>query len=258
MLVPRKVHQKQEGALGNSIILALDLHPPHMDAIISIAADLKPYVYGFKLGAVLDKLPGAAGCIATRHAPVMVDRKFHNTPDVMEAEAAAFQSASIITVQASAGIRGIQAARRGAPKAVIAAVTVMTSMSDKECLEIYRHSREDLVVHFAEMAVRAGAGAIVCAGRDLRMLRRKSWMGNIKIITPGIRLPDDPIDDHVHTMTPGDAIYNGADYIVVGRSVTKCFQDGLSYHEATRQAIEHLAEIKDAVDRAYRRLAFAD
>lgn len=242
----------------SKVILALDLRPPHMDAIISIAADLKSYVYAFKLGSVLNPLPGAAVCIATKHAPVMVDRKFHNTPDVMEEEVRAFQSASIITVHASTGACGIEAARRGAPKALIAAVTVMTSMTDDDCFEIYQRSRKDAVTHLAEMAVRAGAHAIVCSGHEVRLLRQKPWMHNVKIITPGIRLPDDPRDDQKHVMAPGDAIYAGADYIVVGRSVMNSFHDSLTYKEATQRAIERLVKIKDAVDRAHERLAFTD
>lgn len=253
--------------MGSKIILALDdLRPPHMDAVISIAALLREHVHGFKLGEILNKLPFAAGCLAQRYPCsktgvlpcVMVDRKFHNTPNVMEKEAAAFKSASIITVHASAGAEGIRAALRGAPNALIAAVTIMSSMSDEECLQIYRRTRKEAVTEFAEMAVSAGAGAVVCSGHDLRTLRQRPWMHNIKIITPGIRLSEDPLDDQIHIMAPGEAIYRGADYIVVGRSIMKFFGHDLPYQEACRRAIERLDEINRAVNHAHERLAFTD
>jgi orotidine-5'-phosphate decarboxylase len=78
---------------------------------------------------------------------------------------------------------------------------------------------QEQVVRLATLAVRSGLRGIVCSPLELEILR-KTLPQEIKIVTPGIRSPDDAKNDQKRTMTPKEAIAAGADYIVVGRPIT--------------------------------------
>ena len=59
---------------------------------------------------------------------------------------------------------------------------------------------------------------VVCSPREIQLLRR-SVNPNFKIVTPGIRMPDQSLDDQQRIATPHEALAAGADYIVVGRPI---------------------------------------
>ena len=61
---------------------------------------------------------------------------------------------------------------------------------------------------------------VVCSPREIQLLRR-SVNPNFKIVTPGIRMPDQSLDDQQRIATPHEALAAGADYIVVGRGITE-------------------------------------
>ena len=61
---------------------------------------------------------------------------------------------------------------------------------------------------------------IVCSSREIQHVR-KFVNPNFKIVTPGIRMPDQAVNDQQRTATPREALTAGADYIVVGRAVTE-------------------------------------
>lgn len=72
--------------------------------------------------------------------------------------------------------------------------------------------------HLAKLAKDAGLDGIVASAQEVRMIREHYGKGFI-IIAPGIRASWNPPDDQKRTMTPREAIREGADYIVLGRAV---------------------------------------
>ena len=60
---------------------------------------------------------------------------------------------------------------------------------------------------------------VVCSPREILHLR-KFIAASFKIVTPGIRMPDQSLNDQQRIATPHEAVAAGADYIVVGRAVT--------------------------------------
>ena len=73
--------------------------------------------------------------------------------------------------------------------------------------------------HLALLAQACGIDGVVCSPREIQILR-KAVEPRFKIVTPGIRLPDQSLNDQQRIATPRDALNAGADYIVVGRAVT--------------------------------------
>ncbi len=102
----------------------------------------------------------------------------------------------------------------------ILGVTVLTSIS-REVLrdEIgIQHGMRTHVRHLASLALKAGLDGVVASAREVEIIRNHCGKGFL-IVTPGIRPSWTPPDDQKRTMTPKEAIREGADYLVIGRAV---------------------------------------
>ena len=99
-------------------------------------------------------------------------------------------------------------------------VTVLTSLNNKSLREIgYTKTVEQLVLKQAGVVKKSGCEGIVCSAKEAKMIRKK--YKNFLIITPGIRMPGDNLNDQSRVMTPKDAFKNKVSGVVIGRSITK-------------------------------------
>jgi orotidine-5'-phosphate decarboxylase len=76
------------------------------------------------------------------------------------------------------------------------------------------------VERLAGLAVDAGIGGIVCSAREAAAVRARVGK-EVVLVTPGVRLPEDSVGDQKRVVTPFEAFRAGANYIVVGRPITK-------------------------------------
>ena len=105
-------------------------------------------------------------------------------------------------------------------KPLLIAVTVLTSLSDEDFVELgYSETVEQRVLRLAALAQHCGMDGVVCSAQEASSLRRDRGE-NFCLVTPGIRLAGDVSCDQRRVVTPVDAIANGADYLVMGRSIT--------------------------------------
>ena len=99
-------------------------------------------------------------------------------------------------------------------------VTVLTSMTDEDLAELgYRESAADRVQRLAMLAADCGLDGVVCSALEAPELRAARG-SDFCLVTPGIRLAGDSADDQRRVLTPADALARGADYLVIGRSIT--------------------------------------
>ena len=123
-----------------------------------------------------------------------------------------------ITIHISSGLNAIRAAKKVAGSIKVIGVTILTSLDNKSIKEIGFDKKIDkLVLRQAKLAAKAKLDAIVCSPHEIKIVK-KVFKG--EIITPGIRLSSDKKDDQKRVMTPKQAIKNGADALVIGRSIT--------------------------------------
>lgn len=80
---------------------------------------------------------------------------------------------------------------------------------------------EDFVAERASIAAAAGADGVISSAREIAAIRRAVARPDFLIVTPGIRPTGVPADDQKRTATPAAAIGAGADYLVIGRPITK-------------------------------------
>ncbi|PIE76286.1 orotidine-5'-phosphate decarboxylase [bacterium DOLJORAL78_65_58] len=110
----------------------------------------------------------------------------------------------------------------GAVRPALLAVTVLTSLSEDELQETRPSddTLDDAVVRLARLAWDCGCDGVVCSAADLPRLR--AALGpDILTVTPGIRMPGGSTDDQHRITTPRMAVESGADFLVVGRPITK-------------------------------------
>jgi orotidine-5'-phosphate decarboxylase len=152
----------------------------------------------------------------------MYDGKLHDIPNTMTLaiDIIAKEGLAMTTIHASSGVDAMLdvVAARGNTK--ILAVTVLTSIDTKECEIIYGMSAGAKVLLLARLAKLAGVQGIVCSAEEVGYLKARRELEGLIYVVPAIRLPEDLKDDQKRTGTPFEAAKNGADFEVVGRSIT--------------------------------------
>lgn len=212
------------------IILAVDTSD--LSTAIAWIEATKDYISLVKLGLEFYLNFGSEGISKISQetgVEIFLDLKLHDIPHTVSAAtlAVAQLKPRFLTVHASGGRAMISAAAQAAPEIDITAVTILTSLTEEDLFEIgYANPALESAVALAKMAVNSGARAIVCSPLETAAIRRAVGANPI-IITPGVRaLVDVGSDDQARTMTPKDAIAQGANYVVIGRPITQAWLVG--------------------------------
>jgi orotidine-5'-phosphate decarboxylase len=196
----------------------------HAKALIDAVA---PHCGLIKLGLEFFMANGPVGlAVATPH-PVFLDLKLHDIPNTVAGamKSLAPLGAHMITVHAAGGAAMIEAARTAAEagpnRPLILAVTVLTSLDATALNSIgVAGGTTQQVLRLARLALAAGADGLVCSAQELPQLRDAFGATPI-LVVPGIRPAGTENADQARTQTPEAAIAAGADYIVVGRPITR-------------------------------------
>ena len=223
------------------IILAVDTSD--FETAISWIKATEDSVSVYKLGLEFYLNFGAAGVsqvVKRTGAEIFLDLKLHDIPHTVAgaASAIAYLNPKFLTVHASGGRAMVNAAAKAVPNVAVTAVTILTSLSESDLFEIgYANPALESAVALAKMSVESGAKAIVCSPLETAAIR-SAVGGEPIIITPGVRpLAEQGGDDQMRTMTPSDAISAGANYVVIGRPITKSWSDGAAAMTAKARLI---------------------
>lgn len=212
--------------MNTPVVVALDY--PAAEPALELAARLSPELCRLKVGKELFTRcgPSLVDKLQQRGFEVFLDLKFHDIPNTVAAavRAAAELGVWMVNVHASGGRRMMEAAVESlsgfSNKPLLIAVTVLTSMSEEDLLELgYTETARQRVLRLAALAADSGMDGVVCSAQeaaDLRRARGESFC----LVTPGIRLAGDDAGDQRRVLTPADAVAEGADYLVIGRSIT--------------------------------------
>lgn len=215
------------------ITVALDVDS--RDEALSLVDLLKDEVGMFKLGMQLinSEGPTLVREIASRGIPVFVDLKFHDIPNTVAAVSRVMTrlGAFMFNVHAAGGqemmrqavrASGEEAAKLGVPRPRILAVTVLTSLDEEAVRKemMVDLPVKELVVRWAVMAKEAGVDGVVASPQEITAIRKECGP-DFLIVTPGVRPASAELGDQKRVMTPAEACRAGADYLVIGRPITK-------------------------------------
>jgi orotidine-5'-phosphate decarboxylase len=147
---------------------------------------------------------------------VMVDAKLHDIPSTMENSINKLVGAgsNIISIHCSSNFRP----KKPELLSYLAGVTALTSFTDLEVKWIYDKSRDEIVKAFSDIALMNNYGYIVGSVKDLEAIIDNP----LKKICTGIR-PTWYTERHdqVRISSLKDAARVEADFIVIGRPITK-------------------------------------
>ena len=228
--------------MNRKVIIALDVSS--RDEALHLVEKLHDLVAMFKIGS---QLFVAAGPPIVREiigvgGKVFLDLKFHDIPNTVThaAAQAAELGVSMMTIHASGGRAMMETVAKdlhvkfGERKPIVVAVTVLTSLDTKALFEMgWEQPVDEYVERLALLAEECGIDGVVCSPREIQLVR-KLVQPKFKIVTPGIRLPDQSFNDQQRIATPREALSAGADFIVVGRAVT--------HDPNPRSAVQHLLD----------------
>ncbi len=210
-------------ASRDRLIVALDVPTP--DEASRLVEALGESVTFYKIGLELAYCGGLGLTerLVGSGKKVFLDLKLHDISATVERAAAqvARLGATFLTVHAFP--QTMRAAKDGVGDSGLAVlgVTVLTSYDDADLKASgYALGVRDLVARRAAQAVDIGIGGLVLSAEEVGAMRRLVGP-SLRLVTPGIRPAGAAKGDQKRVMTPAAALAEGADYLVVGRPITR-------------------------------------
>jgi orotidine-5'-phosphate decarboxylase len=230
------------------ILVALDV--ASLDAALSLVRELSPHVGGFKVGLELTTSVGVGPvvtAVSQAGGNVFLDLKFKDIPNTVSgaARAAARDGVFMFNVHCDGGLTMMRAAKEAAlasgRQCLVIGVTVLTSIDEhvlRDELGVQR-GMEAQVVHLARLARSAGLDGVVSSAREVQAIKEACGADFLTVV-PGLRPSWSAAGDQKRTLTPGEAVLAGADYLVIGRPITSPPAEIGSPADAARRVAEEI------------------
>ena len=224
-------------------IVALDV--PTSESALAIVDELGDVCRFYKIGGELFTAvgPDMVRRVRERGAEVFLDLKFHDIPNTVRGavHSAGALGARLVTVHAVGGSAMLRAAVEGAGESGscgVLAVTLLTSLKEAEAGALWGRTSDfrsiDEVLRLAELAANAGVLGVVCSGGEARAVKDR-FGDQFAVLIPGVRLAGAAVQDQARVATPSEAAAAGADYVVVGRTVTTAADRAQAMREVVAQ-----------------------
>lgn len=218
----------------SNIILPLDVNTT--EKAVALVNLLKDDVAAFKVGLELVNTAGLEVFEKIKQAGarrIFYDCKFHDIPNTVAGacRGAAGLGVWMLNVHCTGGLAMMkaakeasveQSARLGVQTPLVIGVTMLTSIDQPTLNNDIRvpGTVADEVVHLAKLAKDAGLDGVVASPHEIELIRAACGPGFV-IVTPGVRPAGAEIGDQKRVMPPAEAVAKGADYLVIGRPITK-------------------------------------
>jgi orotidine-5'-phosphate decarboxylase len=223
------------------VIVALDV--PDCAALGKLLdrLDGRPAFYKVGLELFVGEGERAVELVRARGGKVFLDLKLHDIPETVAraVTSAARVQADLLTLHTSGGYEMLARAAEAAKGRVkLLGVTVLTSLAEDDLrAEGVEQTIPEMVRARARIAARAGIDGLVCSPHEIEAAHGAA--PGLLIVVPGIRPAAAPgaakKDDQKRVATAGQAITNGADYLVVGRPVRDAADPAAAFDELVRE-----------------------
>jgi len=211
----------------NRIILALDT--TNLKEAINITKQVQKKIFTVKLGLEFFNAHGKEGIKKFNEIGLnnlMLDLKLKDIPQTVYKAIKALDSVKFgfLTIHGQGGKEMIKQAKKAAGeiecKPKIMMVTILTALADNDLKDMGNNNTvTDQIEKLAKIAKEIEIG-VVCSGHEAKIVREIIG-SNLLIFTPGIRMSGDEENDQKRVCTPSESIKNGANKIIMGRSLIK-------------------------------------
>lgn len=226
--------------MNRDVIVALDF-PAREEtlAFLDLFTEEKPFV---KIGMELfyGAGPEIVREIKRRGHKIFLDLKLHDIPNTVKKAMSVLSGLDVDLTNLHAGgtVAMMQAAVEGLTRPdgmrpLLIAVTQLTSTS-QEAMERdlwIQKPIDEVVMHYAENAKKAGLDGVVCSPLEAGKVHSRCG-ASFLTVTPGVRFADGEKGDQVRVTTPAKARELGSDLIVVGRPITAAADPVAAYRRA--------------------------
>ena len=183
--------------------------------------------------------------LKARGHKIFLDLKLHDIPNTVKKAMAVLRNLDVdivnlhaagTTAMMTAALEGLT--RPDGTRPLLIAVTQLTSTEQARMeRELLIHEPiEQVVLHYAENAAKAGLDGVVCSPREAGIIHERCGAGFLTV-TPGVRFADAAGDDQKRVTTPARAKELGSDYIVVGRPITAAEDPVAAYNRCVEEFV---------------------
>ncbi|MBU1611239.1 MAG: orotidine-5'-phosphate decarboxylase [Proteobacteria bacterium] len=216
----------------SELVVALDY--PDARSALDMARTLRGTAAWMKVGLELycAEGPGMVRQLKDLGFSVFLDLKFFDIPNTVRGavRSAVRAGADMVNVHTLGGRRMVEAAIEGRDEAkgsgakpLLLGVTILTSM-DHEDLGLIGGAGEggigNVVIDLAQRAKAYYLDGVVCSGLEVAGIKQACGSAFL-CLTPGIRPGGESGDDQRRVVTPGQAVADGSNFLVVGRPITQ-------------------------------------
>jgi len=219
----------------NKLIVALDYN--NLKDVEKIVEELGNYVIIYKVGLeiFLNTKGEIIDYLHKKGKKIFLDLKFHDITNTVKMHCS---NGSKTMKEVSELLKKYNS------NSLLIGVTVLTNLSERDIQEMFKSTvnLEEMVLNMATLARNAGIKGIVCSSNEVQLIKEKLGTDFITVC-PGIRprFATNGEDDQSRIMTPYNAVKNNADFLVVGRPITKS-------ENPVKAAKSILQEITDAIN----------
>jgi len=232
--------------MGKDVIVACDFASAEQTfAFLDKFTGRKPFV---KIGMELFYAEGPAIVreLKKRGHKIFLDLKLHDIPNTVKKAMAALSALDVDICNCHAGgtVRMMEAALEGltrpdGSRPLLIAVTQLTS-TDQESMEqdlLIREPLDQVVMHYAQNARKAGLDGVVCSPLEAGKVH-ETCGADFLTVTPGVRFAGGDVGDQKRVTTPARAKEIGSDYIVVGRPITAAEDPVAAYEQCLKDFVD--------------------
>ena len=200
------------------LIVALDCSD--IEDVKALIANLNPNRCMLKVGLqlYLSQRSSILDLLSNAGFDIFLDLKLHDIPNTVSKALNEIEKFNVFmtTIHLQGGKDMIEAALSSAQSTKILGVTLLTSLDESHTQSLYESAFSDQFLRLVSLANDTKIDGLVCSANELNQLHE--YQG-LKVV-PGIR---NKVlnDDQKRTMTSVEAYNLGADYIVVGRPITR-------------------------------------
>jgi orotidine-5'-phosphate decarboxylase len=225
--LPSDVKEARQGG----VFIALDFADLSEALVLTNAIGPQHQLYKIGLELFTAYGPLSVSQLIAENKKIFLDLKLHDIPNTVAGacRSIAKLGAEFLTIHAEGGAEMIRAARitcdeeagrYAKPPLKLLAVTRLTSLA----------STPEQVTQLAILAQESGAHGVIASPLEASAIK-KNCGEDFLVVCPGIRRQDSTVDDQRRVSTPGAAADAGADYIVVGRPITRAKNPAVSLKE---------------------------